>query len=223
MKNKWCTLLITIISIITLCNVGCGRKEYTKEEVYEDFQNQISKITSYTCTAKVEAIGNKENTTYIFKHTYTKPDYYKLEVKSPKNLQGKTIEYKGDKVLVHNPNVNDTVELPNGKTIEYKGDKVLVHNPNVNDTVELPNINNDSHYLFIGDFIKNYMQNEAVVLEATESELKIEIEIPGDNKYFDKQILYINNKTKNPDKMEILDNKGEQIFIVTYEDFKYEK
>lgn len=197
MKNKWCTLLITIISIITLCNVGCGRKEYTKEEVYEDFKNQISKITSYTCTAKVEAIGNKENTTYIFKHTYTKPDYYKLEVKSPKNLQGKTIEYKGDKVLVHNPNVNDTVELTN--------------------------INNDSHYLFIGDFIKNYMQNEEVVLEATESELKIEIEIPGDNKYFNKQILYINNKTKNPDKMEILDNKGEQIFIVTYEDFKYEK
>ena len=197
MKNKWCTLLITIISIITLCNVGCGRKEYTKEEVYEDFKNQISKITSYTCTAKVEAIGNKENTTYIFKHTYTKPDYYKLEVKSPKNLQGKTIEYKGDKVLVHNPNVNDTVDLTN--------------------------INNDSHYLFIGDFIKNYMQNEEVVLEATESELKIEIEIPGDNKYFNKQILYINNKTKNPDKMEILDNKGEQIFIVTYEDFKYEK
>lgn len=197
MKNKWCTLLITIISIITLCNVGCGRKEYTKEEVYEDFQKQISKITSYTCTAKVEAIGNKENTTYIFKHTYTKPDYYKLEVKSPKNLQGKTIEYKGDKVLVHNPNVNDTVELPN--------------------------INNESHYLFIGDFIKNYMQNEAVVLEATKSELKIEIEIPGDNKYFNKQILYINNKTKNPDKMEILDNEGEQKFIVTYEDFKYEK
>ena len=70
-KNKWYTLLITIISIITLCNVGCGRKEYTKEEVYEDFKNQISKITSYTCTAKVEAIGNKENTTYIFLISYS--------------------------------------------------------------------------------------------------------------------------------------------------------
>ena len=197
MKNKWCTLLIIIISIFTLCNVGCGRKEYTKEEVYEDFQKQISKITSYTCTAKVEAIGNKENTTYIFKHTYTKPDYYKLEVKSPKNLQGKTIEYKGDKVLVSNSNINDTIELPN--------------------------INNDIHYLFIGDFIKNYTHNESVVLEATENELKVEIEIPGDNKYFNKQILYVNNKTKSPDKMEILDNEGEPIFIVTYEDFKYEK
>lgn len=197
MKNKWYSLLIIITSIITLCSVGCGRKEYTKEEVYEDFQNQISKIESYTCTAKVEAIGNKENTIYIFKHTYKKPDYYKLEVKSPKNLQGKTIEYKGDKVLVSNPSINDTIELPN--------------------------INNDSHYLFIGDFIKNYMQNESIILEVTESELKIETEIQGNNKYFNKQILYVNNKTKNPNKMEILDNEDKPIFIVTYEDFKYEK
>ena len=197
MKNKWYSLLIIIVSIITLYSVGCGRKEYTKEEVYEDFQNQISKIESYTCTAKVEAIGNKENTTYIFKQTYKKPDYYKLEVKSPKNLQGKTIEYKGDKVLVSNPSINDTIELPN--------------------------INNDSHYLFIGDFIKNYMQNESIILEVTEGELKIETEITGDNKYFNKQILYVDNKTKNPNKMEILDNEDKPIFIVTYEDFKYEK
>lgn len=197
MKNKCYSLLIIIVSIITLYSVGCGRKEYTKEEVYEDFQNQISKIESYTCNAKVEAIGNKENTTYIFKHTYKKPDYYKLEVKSPKNLQGKTIEYKGDKVLVKNPSINDTIELPN--------------------------INNDSHYLFIGDFIKNYMQNESIVLEVTKSELKIQTEIPGDNKYFKKQILYVDNKTKNPNKMEILDNENKPIFIVTYEDFKYEK
>lgn len=197
MKNKCYSLLIIIVSIITLYSVGCGRKEYTKEEVYEDFQNQISKIESYTCNAKVEAIGNKENTTYIFKHTYKKPDYYKLEVKSPKNLQGKTIEYKGDKVLVKNPSINDTIELPN--------------------------MNNDSHYLFIGDFIKNYMQNESIILEVTKNELKIQTEIPGDNKYFKKQILYVDNKTKNPNKMEILDNEDKPIFIVTYEDFKYEK
>ncbi len=197
MKNKCYSLLIIIVLIITLYSVGCGRKEYTKEEVYEDFQNQISKIESYTCNAKVEAIGNKENTTYIFKHTYKKPDYYKLEVKSPKNLQGKTIEYKGDKVLVKNPSINDTIEFPN--------------------------INNDSHYLFIGDFIKNYMQNESIILEVTKNELKIQTEIPGDNKYFKKQILYVDNKTKNPNKMEILDNENKPIFIVTYEDFKYEK
>lgn len=197
MKNKLCTLLIAIISITILFASGCGKKEYTKEEVYEDFKKQISKITSYTCTAKVEAIGNKENTVYIFKHTYVKPDYYKLEVQSPENLKGKTIEYKDDKVLVHNPDINDTIELPN--------------------------INNDNHYLFIGDFIKNYMQNESVSLNYTENDLKIEIETPGDNKYFNKQILYVNNKTKKPDKMEILNSEGKAIFIVTYENFEYKK
>lgn len=67
------------------------------------------------------------------------------------------------------------------------------------------------------------MQNESIILEVTKSELKIQAEIPGDNKYFKKQILYVDNKTKNPNKMEILDNEDKPIFIVTYEDFKYEK
>ena len=183
--------------MISVCTVGCMNKQQTKEEIYDDFKNQISNISSYTCTANVEAIGNKENTTYVFKHTYKKPDYYKLEVILPKNLKGKTIEYKDDKVLVHNPDINDTIELTN--------------------------INDDAHYLFIGDFIKNYMQNESAKLETTDNELKIEIEIPGDNKYFNKQILYVNNNTKNPDKMEILNSEGEAIFIVKYKNFKYKK
>ena len=197
MKNKLSILSISFMLMISVCTVGCMNKQQTKEEIYYDFKNQISNISSYTCTANVEAIGNKENTTYVFKHTYKKPDYYKLEVILPKNLKGKTIEYKDDKVLVHNPDINDTIELSN--------------------------INDDAHYLFIGDFIKNYMQNESANLEATDNELKIEIEIPGDNKYFNKQILYVNNNTKNPEKMEILNSEGEAIFIVKYKNFKYKK
>ena len=197
MKNKLSILSISFMLMISVCIVGCMNKQQTKEEIYDDFKNQISNISSYTCTANVEAIGNKENTTYAFKHTYKKPDYYKLEVILPKNLKGKTIEYKGDKILVHNPDINDTIELPN--------------------------INDDADYWFIGDFIKNYMQNESANLEATDNELKIEIEIPGDNKYFNKQILYVNNNTKNPEKMEILNSEGEAIFIVKYKNFKYKK
>lgn len=197
MKNKLVILLMTFVIIVISVSIGCERKEYTKEEIYDDFQEQLTKITSYTCIANVEAIGNKTTTEYVLKHTYKKPDYYKLEVKSPENIKGKVMEYKGDKLTVHNPNINDTIELPN--------------------------VNNDSHYLFIGDFIKNYLENESVVLESTQDQLKIEIEIPGDNKYFNKQILYINNKTKNPEKMEIIDYEESPRFIVTYEDFKYEK
>ena len=197
MKNKWSILLASFITMIFVFTVGCTNKEYTADELYEDFKDQISKVSSYTCIAKVEAIGNKENTTYIFKHTYKKPDYYKLEVKSPKNLKGKTIEYKNNKIIINNPNINDTVEIKN--------------------------INNDARYLFIGDFINNYRKDENTKLELTENELKIEVKIPGNNKYFNKQILYVNNKTKTPDKMEIVDNEENPRFIVTYEDFKYNK
>lgn len=197
MKNKWFILLASFITMIFVFTVGCTNKEYTADELYEDFKDQISKVSSYTCIAKVEAIGNKENTTYIFKHTYKKPDYYKLEVKSPKNLKGKTIEYKNNKIIINNPKINDTVEFKN--------------------------INNDARYLFIGDFINNYRNDENTKLELTENELKIEVKIPGNNKYFNKQILYVNNKTKTPDKMEIVDNEENPRFIVTYEDFKYNK
>lgn len=197
MKNKWFILLASFITMIFVFTVGCTNKEYTSDELYEDFKDQISKVSSYTCIAKVEAIGNKENTTYIFKHTYKKPDYYKLEVKSPKNLKGKTIEYKNNKIIINNPKINDTVEFKN--------------------------INNDARYLFIGDFINNYRKDENTKLELTENELKIEVKIPGNNKYFNKQILYVNNKTKTPDKMEIVDNEENPRFIVTYEGFKYNK
>jgi len=196
-KNKWSILLSSFITMIFVFTVGCTNKEYTSDELYEDFKDQISKVSSYTCIAKVEAIGNKENTTYIFKHTYKKPDYYKLEVKSPKNLKGKTIEYKNNKIIINNPNINDTVEFKN--------------------------INNDARYLFIGDFINNYRKDENTKLELTENELKIEVKIPGNNKYFNKQILYVNNNTKTPDKMEIVDNEENPRFIVTYEGFKYNK
>lgn len=197
MKNKWSILLASFITMIFVFTVGCTNKEYTADELYEDFKDQISKVSSYTCIAKVEAIGNKENTTYIFKHTYKKPDYYKLEVKSPKNLKGKTIEYKNNKIIINNPKINDTVEFKN--------------------------IDNDARYLFIGDFINNYRKDENTKLELTENELKIEVKIPGNNKYFNKQILYVNNKTKTPDKMEIVDNEENPRFIVTYEGFKYNK
>lgn len=197
MKKKWTILLTIVILGIIIIIVGCQRRESTKEEVYEDFQKRLTKITSYKCTAKVEVVGNKTNTEYVLIHTYSKPDYYKLEVKSPQNLRGKTIEYKDDKVIIHNPSINDKVELPS--------------------------TDNNGTYLFIGDFIKNYLQNESVILKLTKTQLAIEIEIPGNNKYFNKQILYVNNNTKNPEKMEIIDSEGIPRFIVTYENFEYEK
>lgn len=195
MIKKW-SIIILVIALITGVVIGC-QKSATKEEVYQDFQKKISTMSSYTCKAQVEAIGNKSEHKYEYIHTYNKPDYYKLEVVSPEHLKGKTMEYKDEKIIVKNPDINDTLELPN--TGENK------------------------QYLFIGDFIKNYLQNEDLNIKLTNSSLVLEVSISGGSEYFDKQILYINLKTKQPEKMEILDVKGNPKFIVTYNEFKWKK
>mgnify|MGYP006922420985 CR=1 FL=1 len=43
--------------------------------------------------------------------------------------------------------------------MEYKGDKIIISNPDIEDKIELPNTEDNRQYAFIGDFIKNYFQN----------------------------------------------------------------
>ena len=171
--KRWAIISVIFITIFAIF-IGCQRRESTKEEVYKEFQNN-----------------------YVFIHSYVKPDYYKLEVVEPKNLKGKTMEYKGDKVIISNPDIKDKIELPN--------------------------MEDNRQYVFIGDFIKNYLQNEEVNIKLSNNSLILETTIPGNNKYFNKQILYVNKDTKNPEKMEILNDEGKPSFTVKYKEFECKK
>ena len=75
----------------------------------------------------------------------------------------------------------------------------------------------------MGDFIENYLQNEDLNIKSNNSSLILEVGIPGGSEYFNKQVLYINLKTKEPEKMEILNNEGNPKFIVTYNEFEWKK
>lgn len=187
--------IVTVCIFISL--VGCQNKEYTKEEVYKKFQEQVSKIQSYTCIAEIEVVGNKGNSTYTLMHSYKKPGNYKLEVISPEHLKGKTMEYKDNKLIIKNPEINDLIELPNKDKNEQ--------------------------YLFVGDFIKNYFENEDIIMNFSDNNLVLETSIPGDDKYFNKQILYLNIENKSPYKMEIIDQEGNVRFTVKYKNFEYKK
>ena len=107
--------------------------------------------------------------------------------------------------------------------MEYKGDKVIISNPDIKDKIELPNMEDNRQYVFIGDFIKNYLQNEEVNIKLSNNSLILETTIPGNNKYFNKQILYVNKDTKNPEKMEILNDEGKPSFTVKYKEFECKK
>ena len=193
-KRKSIALFVLCMCII-LPLIGCSKvKQQTKEEVYSDFQKKINYMTSYTCTANITAINNKSESKYIINHTYKKPSYYKLEIVAPENLKGKTIEYYENKIVIKNQSLGDVIELPK--------------------------VGNNKLYLFVGDFIQDYARKESVRMNFYSGDLlALEIDIP-ENIYFSKQILYIDKKTKNPVKMEILDNEGEKKFIVEYTDFE---
>lgn len=196
MKNKW-TIFICLLLFISFGSVGCNNSRSTKEEVYKEFTDQISKMKSYSCIAEINVVGNKNPKEYIMKHNYTKPDTYKIEIVSPQNLKGKIIKYNKEKVFVKNPNVDDYIELPNNEM--------------------------DNQYLFIGDFTKNLSKNEDLNIESKGDYLVLETTIQSSSKYFNKQVLYVDKESVKPSKLEIHDDEGKARFTVTYKNFKYNK
>ncbi|MBP3906627.1 MAG: hypothetical protein J6D47_01810 [Peptostreptococcaceae bacterium] len=195
MRKKWAIVILSLMAVALIIGVGCQKRQSTKEEAYKNFQKKITKMSSYKCKADIEVIGNKESQQYSLIHEYTDEDHFKLKVLQPEHIKGKTIEYKGNKIIVTNPNVNDKVVMDN--------------------------VGEDSQHLFIGDFIKNYMQGEDIKIDLKNGSLKLTTSIPGNTKYFDKQILYINSKKNYPTKLEILDQEGNRRFEVNYSNFEY--
>ena len=167
-------LSIFILIFLTINLVGCKNlSQQTKEDIYEDFQKKITKMTSYTCQADITVFNNKSQSKYTINHTYKKPSYYK-----PENL--------------------------NGKTIEYNKDKIIIKNKQLDDVVELPNVGDNKLYLFIGDFVQDFMQKDSINIKDSDEQLILEKDISQESNYLSKQILYIDKKTKNPVKVEIL-------------------
>lgn len=195
--KKWALLMIMMIMSISVIVIGCEIKESTKEEVYEEFHKKITTMSSYSCIAKVEIWSNKSQSEYTFIHEHKKPSYYKLEIVEPEELKGKIIEYTDKNINIKNPDIDDLITLPN----------------------TTPN----NQYLFIGDFISNYINNEEVEISLLDDNLIIKTPISGNSKYFSTETLYVDSKTKNPKYLEILDKEGNVKIKVTYEEVKFIK
>lgn len=196
MKTKCMALLLIVIGVFSSL-VGCQMKEATEDEIYEKFQEKVSKVQSYSCIAKVKVIGNKGKSNYILRQSYKKPNNYYLEVLSPENLKGNIMEYKDDKILIKNSKINDLIEFSDDNKAEQ--------------------------HLFVGDFINNFLRKEEVDIKLSDDKLVLESMIPGDDEYFNKQVLYVDIQEKVPTSMEILDKQGNIKFIITYKDFEYKK
>ena len=187
--KKWVMLILLMTIMLTSC------KEATNEDVYLKLQKKLGNIKSYTCMAYVEAKGNKSAKTYVFKHYYKYPDYYKLEVMSPESLKGLITVYDKNKITISNPRLRDEYKMA------YKGE--------------------ENKYLFVGDFLKNIVENEDVKIYSSNKHIVLETTIPGLSVNFSKEKLFVDKKTLEPFMMKIIDDNGKPRFTITYKNFKY--
>ncbi|WP_053955314.1 LolA family protein [Inediibacterium massiliense] len=185
--------------ILIVCLLG-GCSPKTKEDLLYDVQKKLNQINSYTCKAEIEIHGNKDMQKYIVKQWFQKPNKYKLETIYPDTLKGKVTLFDGKRAWVYHPLIEQTFILDDFSK-------------------------SDEQNMFLGYFIKNYLESENVQIDKKRKEHKdylvITTEIPGNYAYFHKQILWINIEKKEPFLLEVYDSSDHIRMRVKYDGFEY--
>ena len=156
-----------------------------------DLIEYILNISSYQ--AKLEVIINSNKTTnkYVLEQHYLEPNYSKQIVNEPSNIQGIEIIYNGSNLEVRNTNL--------GLSKIYENYNYL--NENI---------------LWLNYFISN-CNSKGYTTSERDDELILETKIEN---YNYQAILYINQKTSLPSKMEILDNDNKSKVYIEYKEIK---
>ena len=184
--------------MFVLALAGCSNASDTDE--YANIQDKLVNMESYSCEAEVTFYSNKGENKYTINQQAKNDGRYFLETTSPDSVKGNIILFDGNMLWQYNPNLDSKISV---------GDK---------DKMERKEI-----CLFT--FLENYLKSKDVALETANIDESIytilEAKIPGGNKYFDSEKLFINNETKAPERLVIYDTEGKERILVTYNNFVY--
>lgn len=189
MKRKYLIFLILIFFIIFLIfyykNFLNGNNTFKKsnEEIIENILNEN---LSYKSEAQVTIYSNKNENTYIINQEETKK-YSKLEVVSKGDISGLILEYKENKMILKNTELNLEKIFDNYKELS-------------------------GNYLFLKTFVKEYLESENCQILEDEENIIIKISLLEFNKYIKYKELYIDKKTGLPNKL-IIKNSDKQIKV----------
>ena len=189
MKRKYLIFLILIFFIIFFIfyykNFLNGNNTFKKsnEEIIENILNEN---LSYKSEAQVTIYSNKNENTYIINQEETKK-YSKLEVVSKGDISGLILEYKENKMILKNTELNLEKIFDNYKELS-------------------------GNYLFLKTFVKEYLESENCQILEDEENIIIKISLLEFNKYIKYKELYIDKKTGLPNKL-IIKNSDKQIKV----------
>ena len=184
--GKWFKILaFIIIVIITLliCNFFIKTNYKTKEsgnnKNIQEIEQYILNVTSYKAKIKVTVSSNKNANFYEFEQEVRGQSYSRQLALSPDSLSGMEIIYE-----------NGVITLQNTK---YNLSQIYENYPYIS-----------TNSLFLTSFIEGY--RNADEKEITQEDEKIQMSyISKVNKYNNKQILYINKASLEPQNLQVYD------------------
>ncbi len=196
MLKKACIMVLAAVFSLTL--VSCKKADETS--AMEKIQKALNEMESYQCDAVLKRISNKGENEYQTKQYYKSTGEYKLELLSPENVAGNYTVFDGKTICQFNPKI---------------GGKVMIDVPESQQRNEL----------FLGQFMKNYMQSEDVSIDVANMDegkcTVLEAVIPGGNKYLSTEKLWVDNETLKPVQFVIYDVDNNERYVITYDNFEY--
>ncbi|MCJ7855515.1 hypothetical protein MUJ63_04280 [Lachnospiraceae bacterium NSJ-143] len=198
MKKAINLLVLIPAFVFLLC--GCfspGKADTPMEKI----QERLNSMQGYYCTADLTRFSSKGESKFGVKQYFKMTGQYRMEMVSPDEVAGNFTVYDGKTICQYNPRVK-------GKIVQ-----------------DVPE-NKARNELFLGQFVKNYMNSEGVSLAVSnigESRCTVlEAVIPGDNKFTSTEKLWIDNETLNPVKLVIYDADGKEKYIIEYNEFQFD-
>ncbi len=186
-----------IITAVTLSSCVLRSKEKT---LYEKIVNTLTKTESFQTEAYVAYISNNKRNNYYTLQQARASGEYRIEVTAPEEAAGNITVFDGKIISQYNKKINGKISV--GTTESMERSEIL-----------------------LTSFIKNYLASDDVSVSVSsidaEKETVLEAKIPGNNRYFATEKLWMNNDTLTPNTLIIYDVDGKERIIVNYQKFEY--
>ena len=177
---------VVLIFCVTFC--ACGQENST---------NEIKKIkgdNSYSAIVAIEIHGNKADSKYKVKQYYVYPDKLRIETIEP--------EFLKDKIIIKN------------------GNRWKVIHPLINQTIHTTKLMDRNELILIGIIEKSFFEDSKNNINIEEYKNKkficIKKAFVKSNIYRSTAVLYLDNVSKKPCYLNILDQKGNLAVEIEY-------
>ena len=190
--------LCCILFLLILVSGGCNKEP--PPTAMEQIQEKLLQMEGYSCLATLTRTSNKSENVYETKQDFKNTGEYRLELLAPDTVKGNLTICDGKAICQYNPHLKEQ--------FHYN----IPPSPGRNQ-------------LFLGQFIKNYMQSEDVSVETAALEEShctvLEAVIPQNSDALASEKLWVDTKTLLPVRFILYDKDGIERYRLDYHEFTY--